>query len=154
MECGNDEGFWKLFSNSEEYPDNLAERGVPQDTLYEYVSNTFLDGIINYVEVFALYVLGPGYGELSEYEESIGEALKATHTKFREFGLLETILLAKTKNSLWVFWYAPDVSDCFIGRCDIEKVTKSRFEELFLGTIAKGPGYKKLDRLPHGWIGW
>ena len=86
MECDNAEDFWKLFSDSEDYPDNLAERGVPQDTLYAYVSNTFLDGLINYTKVFAIYVLAPDYGVLSEYEDDIKEALNETHTRFHEFG--------------------------------------------------------------------
>lgn len=147
--------FWELFPESEEYPDNLAERGAPQDTLYEYVSNTFLDGLVNYVEVFAIYVLAPGYGVLSEYEEDIKEALNETHTKFHEFGLIDTVLLAETGNSLWVFWYNADVSDCTIGRCDIEKVTKSEFETLFLCMLEEDKHrYKKLDRLPRGWKGW
>lgn len=155
MEHANTKDFWELFPDSEEYPDNLAERGVPQDTLYAYVSNTFLDGIINYTKVFATYVLAPGYGELSEYEESIEDALSETHTKFHEFGLIDTVLLTETENSLWVFWYDADVSNCIIGRCDKGKATKSRFEELCLSTVEKNsPRYKKLDRLPQGWMGW
>ena len=155
MESSNEKGFWDLFPGSEEYPDNLAERGVPQDVLYVYVSNTFLDGFINYTKVFAIYVLAPGYSVLSEYEGDIEKALNETHTKFHEFGLIDTVLLAETENSLWVFWYDADVSNCVIGRCDKGKVTRSRFEELCLSAVGRdSPRYKKLDRLPQGWMGW
>jgi len=142
-----------LFETKEEYPDNLAERGVPQGTSYDFVSSTFLDGFINYVKIFAAFILDPPYGGLGEYKEDIEQALNETHTKFRDFGLLEVILLAETENSFWLFWYDPDVSDCSISRCEKE-VTRDEFRRLFLIGPLKDETYMELSKLPHGWVGW
>lgn len=40
-----------IFLDHEEYPRGVADRGVSEDTLYCYISNTFLNGFINYVKV-------------------------------------------------------------------------------------------------------
>jgi len=145
--------FWDLFPCREEYPDNVAERGVPQGTFYEYISSSFLDGFVNYVEIFAAYAVEPGNAALSEYKEDIEEALDSAHTKFHDFGLIDVILLAETKNSFWVFWYDPDVSDCCIARCKKE-IDKDEFRRLFLLALLKNSTYMRLPKLPQGWISW
>lgn len=40
-----------------------------------------------------------------------------------------------------------------IGRCS-KTVTKERFEQVCLSIIVGDQGYKKLDWLPRGWMGW
>lgn len=145
--------FRDLFPCQEEYPDNVAERGVPQGMFYEYISSSFLDGFVNYVEIFAAYVLQPPNAALSEYKKDIEKALNNAHTKFRDFGLIDVILLAETENSFWIFWYDPDVSDCCIARCD-KKVDKEEFRRLFLLALLKDRTYMRLSKLPQGWISW
>lgn len=151
--------FWDLFPSREEYPDNIAERGVPQGTFYKYISSSFLDGLVNYVDIFAAYVIQPPYGALSEYKADIEKSLSNVNTTLSDFGLIDVILLAETKSSFWVFWYDPDVSDCCIARCSKEwalhlQIDKDEFRRLFLLALLKDDTYMRLPKLPQSWISW
>jgi len=44
------------FPENVEYPEDIAERPLPFGTLYSYVSSTFLNGFINYVDILKAYV--------------------------------------------------------------------------------------------------
>lgn len=52
------EEFLAYFPIQEEYPKYVASELLPVNTLWEYVSNSFLNGIINYVAPVKAYVLG------------------------------------------------------------------------------------------------
>lgn len=109
-----------------EYPHDIAERGVPNNTLYSYVSTTFLNGYINYVQWC--------YGMLIErYSRFDEEKLKhlldywaaQPHSDYREapveagerLDVLDDVwILGQTKNCWWFFWSDMDVSDSCIGR--------------------------------------
>jgi len=116
--------FWSLFKETEEYPKNVAERGVPQDTLYKYISHTFLNGLINYVD---------------EREAILIERY-------------DIIIFASSENSWWFFWNDRDGLDCFIGRIDKTRISFDEFKELFIKFLDKeNYRYFKLPK-GGGWI--
>jgi hypothetical protein len=140
---------WGLFG-VEEYPEEVAENAMPQDTFYNYIAHTFLNGIINYVYPFATYLI------LREADKDVGQeeidkVFQRVHTHLGRFRA-EVVVLAKTDNSFWIFWYDPDVSDCGVGRCSNEAITINEFEKLVLDRVEELDG--RVIRLPElkGWI--
>jgi hypothetical protein len=153
--------FMELFDFCEEYPDNLSETGVPQDTLFEYVSNTFLNGLINYVEPFFVCVV-ERYKDWDEENIDFKKWDKIAsefHTNYIDIMQDDDIiLLAESKNSWWYFYSDGDVSDCEIGRISKEKITKKEFQLKLIKHIKyncfndkENGRYYELP-LPKGWI--
>lgn len=104
---------WDLFETNEDYPQDVAERGVPENTLYSYISSTFLDGVINYVKPIKAVMI-ERYDN-NDNTEVVAEFNKEHHSKLA--ALPDDVLIAaQTKNDYWFFWYDKDCSDCFIGR--------------------------------------
>lgn len=154
-----------LFPHIEEYPINLVERGVPQDAYFECVSNSFLDGLINYTDPRKGFLVWKGSGSTSDYYDAdiveIEHLLEVynnhPHSKFGIFGYsnayIEVVILSETDNSYWVFWYDPDVSDCGIGRSDKSRVSWSQFVDGMTVALNAHGVVRKLDRMS-GWMGW
>lgn len=158
--------FRELFPNEEQYPENIAERGVPQDTYFQYVSHTFLDGIINYTEVCKGWlVITSGSGSTADhYSDDVAEIehLSAVynhqwHSTFSIFAhtkaYVKVVILASTENSHWFFYYDPDVSDCSIGRCNKERVSDEQFAKGMYDWLEDQGHYFELKRIS-GWMGW
>ena len=142
---------WELFA-VEEYPDNVAKNALPQDTFYEYISSTFLNGLINYVKIFATYLILDRDRSEKVSEEVIEQSSKRVHTHLGSFGIMVTVL-AETENSFWIFCYDPDVSDCGVGRCSKAEMSRDDFELLFLNSIHPSEQeVKKLPWKPKGWV--
>lgn len=120
--------FFKLFKYNEEYPENIAERGAPQDTLYEYVSTTFLNGFINYVKIFFVCVIERYviWDENPDCFEAWNGVAKDFHPDYSHIGD-DVLILAESPNSFWFFWSDQDSSDCMIGRFAKEEVEYVRF---------------------------
>jgi len=119
---------WDLFDESYDYPQNIAEDGIPEDTLYNYVSSTLLNGYINYVEPI-LAVMVERYGtedEVSNYQTDIDIFNKIYHSNFSNLRD-DVLIIAKTDSFYWFFWYDKDCSDCSIGR-----FTKNKCSEIDL----------------------
>lgn len=49
--------FLDFFTDSKEYPKDIAANPLPMGTLYDFVSNQFLDGFINYVTIKKAYAV-------------------------------------------------------------------------------------------------
>ena len=45
------------FADSVDYPNNIAEDPIPYGVCWNYISNTFLNGFINYVKPIAIYAI-------------------------------------------------------------------------------------------------
>jgi len=130
----------------EEYPQNLAERGVPQNMLFDFVSNQFLDGFINYVKpVFCCVV--ETYKKLENIVLEVERFNQSFHSSFDI--LSDNVwILAESENSFWFFAYDKDASDCVIGR--IEKIySKEEMIEFFINQIGE---IKFLPIKLSGWI--
>ena len=111
-----------------EYPNSkLLVQGIQPNTWFEYISSTYLNGLINYVNPVHI-VLMERYTMHNEdkIKERISELEKACHTKLGIFDD-DIIILATVKdveNEYYIFWFDGDVSDCCLGRyCPDGKVT-------------------------------
>ena len=98
--------------------DNPFEYGV----LYNYVSSTLLNGIINYVDIICANVLcryteKHEEGELQKHIDDFNNGNGDYHTKLDQFKD-DVIILAyeENTNAYWYFWFDCDVSDCCVGR--------------------------------------
>lgn len=138
--------FFDLFHDCEEYPDNIAERGVPQSMLYEYVSSTFLNGLINYVNPFWGCVL-ERYEVWKNFniEEIVNKAISQPHLKLSEF-IDDVLVLAETENSYWFFWFDNDVSDCQVGRVEKSSTTKDSMKKSLIEWIES---HEYVERQPN-----
>lgn len=119
----------KYFSSYEEYPDP-AESMLEIGLYHEYVSSTFLNGWINYVDIIAARLITryneKGYqGNVDDLNHFNDDSTDTYHTKLGNFFNDDVFILAKNRPSrwydnvkpvYWFFWFDRDVSDCCIGR--------------------------------------
>jgi hypothetical protein len=136
--------FIDYFEETIDYPHPTASENIlPLGTLYSYISNTFLNGWINYVKIIAAQLI-------SRYEpyknnqlsiENIQQNLdKYYHFDFNKNLSDDVLILAKNEDKYepnyephwWFFWYDRDCSDCMIGRFkteDYDEIVISLFKE-------------------------
>lgn len=113
-----------------EYPGRELLLSGPRDGYnYTYVSNTYLNGFINYVDIICGYMIR----RYSIYDNSKWlnqcnniEALKdSPHTNISDINEFDDIIiLAESDTSYWIFWNDCDCSDCCIG-----KLSKKEFHD-------------------------
>ena len=122
--------FLDYMPNSYEYLDPTTLDISAAGWVINYISSTFLNGWINYVNPISAFVVH----RYHELEKSIDDWHNnySCHTDLGQFGD-DVILLCKSdnKNDFWYFWFDNDVSDCSIGRFtnDNENEVKEKFEE-------------------------
>lgn len=137
--------FFKLFQYSEEYPENIAECGIPNNTLFEFVSNDFLTGFINYTKPFWGCVLERyeiwGNIDLNTWKQYLAKP----HPCFGDFDD-DVLILAETENCFWFFWFDCDVSDCQLGRVDKSLTTKDEMIKLLVEWIES---HEYVERQPN-----
>jgi hypothetical protein len=65
----------KYFTNTIDYPNNITDNLLPYNEMWGYVSSTFLNGFINYVDVIQCHVLDKYVDEenYEYYEDNICE---------------------------------------------------------------------------------
>ena len=135
----------KYFEHREMYPRGVTDDLLPPGTLYEYISSTFLNGLINYVEIQSAWLMAryqqwqgtgdgstqtiqvmdpPGSykwkkieGNKQERFELLTTENAVCHSKLHDFGD-DIVLLAKSElgKYFYLFWFDCDVSDCEVGR--------------------------------------
>lgn len=116
--------FFDYFEYSEDYPKNIAERGVSENSYYCYISTTFLNGMINYVKPFWGCILERYEDWTEEKVDKYQEKLKSQqHT---DFSIIpdDVLILAESDNDYWFFWSDKDVSDSAIGRFSKDGIAK------------------------------
>lgn len=112
--------------------------GIPPDSSINYVSNTFLDGLVNYIENHRAFMINrygidedddiPNTDNVTQQDRYLKAAeliAEMPHSKLLTFD--DVLLFGKTDNSLYYLWYDRDVSDCCIDR-----VSKKTFPDLTL----------------------
>jgi hypothetical protein len=159
--------FWEIFEDSEDYPNDIVDRGVPQDTLYSYVSSTFLNGFVNYVKDPKAYLI-ERYGKFNEDKtlhtrddgdetdlEKYSAKLKNDFHRNYSTAPDDIVILAHTAKSYWFFYSDRDCSDCCIGRISRNKfVDYEHYIALFKETFKlyeKPVNFIELPK-PTGWI--
>lgn len=123
------------FTEQYDYPDpsSLSLIVYRGGMLFNYISSTFLNGYINYVNIIKAY----GIHRYTDPQEKIDgkyvDKLKTVHPKLTDYDD-DIFILAKSRdasNSYFYFWYDMDCSDCSIGNFvttdDIDIVIK-KFE--------------------------
>lgn len=96
-----------------------------------YISHSFLDGWINYVQPILAFVVC-SYRSYEETSEKVEQWRKdpPVHTCFSTFGDDTLLLCRGHAGEYWFFWYDMDVSDCTIGRFQTSD-PESGVKELF-----------------------
>lgn len=138
--------FLDYFPVSVDYPSEKVFNPLPMNELWCYVSSSYLDGFINYVEIVKGFVISHyrgwdkplrtpvkidirvagewramGFTTKREIFNAVTTQAAVIHPKLSDFKD-DVLILAKAfnvdKNEFcWVFyWYDCDVSDCSIGR--------------------------------------
>jgi len=121
---------WNLFDETVDYPIDCVEEGVPRNTLFCYISDSYLNGFINYVNNDKAVMI-KRYREEGAYSELISSFGEQYHSKLSI--LPDDVLIAgSSKNSYWFFWYDKDNSDCCIGQFDQMKCSKGQVISLNL----------------------
>ena len=118
--------FMDYFTEEIEYPKMVGYEIMPWGHYWEYISSTFLNGFINYVDIkFAFlvdrYTIDDGYNDHEDVElkkQALIDFLrkKDVHTHLSEFQDDIIVLGEVEKNSYMFFWFDCDVSDCCIAR--------------------------------------
>jgi hypothetical protein len=111
----------RYFADSEDYP-SVANDPAPMGVWQCYISQTYLNGWINYVRPYLSAFLITRYrphsmnaAELAKFHES-----DPFHADLSSLGD-DVLLLGRSEydnnfGAYWVFWFDNDVSDCCIGR--------------------------------------
>lgn len=169
-----DAKFMDYFSEQEEYPNPPVDM-LPVGKLYSYISTTFLDGWINYVEIKSAFLIT----RYREHEQNV-----AAVDKFNEGGEFHTclgkqldddvLILARAKSRdpfdidtdgcgphWWFFWFDRDCSDSCIGRfetTDAEATIIERFtahaHDCSRGMGYEHSGHPALELKPDAFRGW
>jgi hypothetical protein len=129
-----------------DYPQDIP-LGIPPDTIWQYISVCYLNGIVNYVK--PLHVFLHWDSTEGRPTELINEVINSFHTNYCH---LDVNLVGETTNDYWIFASNQDVSDCCVGR--ISKETASIDEVTELAQKWRAPeGYTtETLPLPTGWI--
>lgn len=151
--------------------------GVPIGTRYQYVSSTFLNGLVNYVDnikaAFVSFEYCTDYTDKNgwhSHEEKYGEIIRHLdimtdnrynqwyHTRLGDIGGC-VLLIGELEDSWVIFEYDMDVSDCSIGRVSKEKYTYDDVLEYALYNLKYRHDYEEcvIGRYaelptPKGWI--
>jgi hypothetical protein len=147
---------YDYFNEEIDYPQDICDNILPYNTVLCEVSNTLLDGFINYVKPLACYVLD-SYVDIDEQIEKdrahvslkndrysyfyfhgtkmelIGAInlgiLQITHTKLSMFGDDIVILSKIAENKYMFFWYHMS------GRCDIGRIMTTDSDNLVIQSV-------------------
>ena len=94
--------FMDYFCGFQDYPKGIAFSPLPVNILYNYISNTFLNGFINYVTIVKAFVIGRYHDWDEEFEEPVEKGIKQeSDWENKTF---------KTKNELYNVFTHPDVA--------------------------------------------
>lgn len=119
-----------------EYPEPACVPMVGSDegVSFSYVSETFLNGWINYVTVVSAYLVtryGKYAGNVADLETWKKDP--PFHADLSDAFSDDVHLLARAKDGAWwYFWFDRDCSDCMIGRfvtSDADDVVRANFDE-------------------------
>ena len=127
-----------LFDQVVEYPGDIAANPFPLGVLYSYVSSTLLNGMINYVDIQAAYLIT----RYRAHSKNVATAAKfnAGRDFHAQLSSMHDDLLILAQASAqddpaywWFFWFDCDVSDCQIGRfrCQVDDEQKAELLACF-----------------------
>lgn len=111
------EFFKRYFPDSVDYPDptfhNLLSGDEVGGVIWEYISNVFLNGCINHLDIECAYGI---HRYAAPNEKDINKIYESHHSNLAAYGD-DIIILGKSRNidRYFYFHYDRDVSECMIG---------------------------------------
>jgi hypothetical protein len=96
---------------------------MPPGTLFTYISSTFLNGWINYVNLINVQAITRYTNQTKKMVEKFNNIDGfRTHTRLSKITGDDILVLAKSKDGMayWYFCFDQDVSDCDIGRFSVK----------------------------------
>lgn len=167
--------FTDYFNDHIEYPDPTSnENLLPIGVCYNYISSTFLNGWINYVNIIGAELISR-YRAYSSNLEEMEKVKKYTFEEMPHFDFStclsdDVLILARGKNTdnssnnqYWFFHYDKDTSDCSIGRFETNDSEQEVIELFKIHAYkasahgwSKHPGYPTIsipiELFKRGWI--
>jgi len=159
--------FKEYFSHDVEYPDPAVDP-LPMGTEYSYISSTFLDGWINYVEIvearlICRYKTQDENFTKSSIFDATAKSHERYHTNISSLGD-DVLILAKPKSRhsvsstgvWWYFWYDCDGSDSCIGRFqtdDSDAMVRQSFAQ-FADSVTNDAPIVLDPSSFSGWVSW
>lgn len=114
--------FNEYYTDTYEYPEHtMLLHGIQPGTAFYYVSSTYLNGFINYVDIIDAVMIQQ-YRNDEEFDAAIKkiENKDSYHTHFgNEYD--DIMILGKTDDMYVCFYFDNDVSDCDIGGVSIDE---------------------------------
>jgi hypothetical protein len=118
-------------------PVNIISRGIQPGEGYEYISDSFINGLVNYRDYTVGGFMLRRYTDDEEWAESckyIDSLVDEVHSNFRKcmddvFLLMKFLDEEDNLNYIW-YWYDQDVSDCCVAVFSADKV-KDDVEALY-----------------------
>lgn len=145
-----------------DYPgEEIAQHGgIPQDTAYQFVSSSFLNGLVNYAGIKQAFLVNrygvdrrgdddyDGDTDWNEIDSSLPmvdqyqlrAAQLGSNPHLSKIGTIhsdDVFLFGETPSDYWVFYYDCDCSDC-----DVARLSKESFPDLTYEILVKS----RLDR--------
>jgi len=120
-----------------EYPDREQLLTGPSEGYdYVYVSNTYLNGFINYVDIISAYMIRRySIGSDDEWNEAcknVDLLADDVHTDISDSSKFDdVIILAESEHCYWIFWDDCDCSDCCICKFNKSEIDKNGYCFLF-----------------------
>lgn len=147
------------FESSVEYPENPALNILPWNVYWYNISDTFLNGFINYVTPLKIFVLDR-YSDPKEPEKLNFTDNCNTKLSFFHDDIVLLSRIGDEKQGMYMFFYFDmDVSDCCIGRFKTTDIEADIFEALLnwleeeKNDSADVKGYHELPTsFINGWV--
>jgi hypothetical protein len=142
-----EEDFWQTV-NVVNYPQDIP-LGLPENTIWHYVSVCYLNGIVNYVKPLKALFHWDSTKDTKDYAVTFVKHISMTsHTNYL---CTDVTLIGETTNDYWIFMSNQDVSDCSIGRFSKELTSLEEVIEAAHELAPEGYTTETLP-LPTGWI--
>lgn len=145
---------WNYFNDSIDYPEEVVHEPIPYGVCWNYISHTFLNGLINYVKPIGVWQLdrythddeivdAPNVGRPQLSKRMVRELVMSGDFDTFQTDLSifqdDICILAKFENNIntdnlnrFIFFYFDmDVSDCSIGKFETTDSKETVIESIF-----------------------
>jgi hypothetical protein len=115
-----------LFEREEFYPDNFADHKLNRNVLYHEVNKYFLIGLMSYMVPLKAFVISNSKIDKNKWL-----------TSYLDFSKSNIILLAKSKQSNWIFFFMKEENTGSVGKIDCNLMTEKELETMLINHVRK-----------------